>query len=104
MSTSPEARFISSVKSLFEGMRTANMAIPPLALLGNLRLLAPQFAEQDAGGGFSQQGETSTRLALMIDADEAWTQIIAAFRGGLPGDGSRGSFVDDYMSIELRHT
>jgi ubiquitin carboxyl-terminal hydrolase 14 len=76
-------------------MRTANMAIPPLALLGNLRLLAPQFAEQDAGGGFSQQGETSTRLALMIDADEAWTQIIAAFRGGLPGDGSRGSFVDD---------
>jgi ubiquitin carboxyl-terminal hydrolase 14 len=59
MSTSPEARFISSVKSLFEGMKTANTAIPPLALLGNLRLLAPQFAEQDAGGGFSQQGEST---------------------------------------------
>jgi hypothetical protein len=43
-------------------------------------------------------------FALMLDADEAWTQIIAAFRQGLPGDGSRGSFVDDYMSIELRHT
>lgn len=32
-------------------------AVPPFLLLNTLRTVAPQFAEQDARGGFSQQGD-----------------------------------------------
>ncbi|WWD22023.1 hypothetical protein CI109_106511 [Kwoniella shandongensis] len=52
----PEARLTVSLKNLYAGLEKTQNAVPPFALLNNLRLLAPQFAEQDSQGNFSQQG------------------------------------------------
>ncbi|KAK8846714.1 hypothetical protein IAR55_005801 [Kwoniella newhampshirensis] len=51
----PDARLATSLKSLYSGLAHTTDAIPPFALLNNLRVLAPQFAEQDNHGHFSQQ-------------------------------------------------
>ncbi|KLT39995.1 cysteine proteinase [Cutaneotrichosporon oleaginosum] len=89
----PEARLALSVKNLYSGMTQTTEPVTPFALISNLRILAPQFAEQDQRGGFAQQ-----------DADEAWTQVVSALRSSLPGQNGQGSCVDDLMSIELTKT
>lgn len=43
-------------------------------------------------------------MGLTADADEAWTQVISALRSSLPGQNGQGSFVDDWMSLELSKT
>lgn len=90
---SPEGRLTASIKHLFSGMSQTTEAMPPFVLLSSLRNVAPQFAEQDSRGGFSQQ-----------DADEAWTQILSVLRGSLHSNGRSRSFVDDYLSVELTTT
>ncbi|BEI82925.1 hypothetical protein CcaverHIS002_0307930 [Cutaneotrichosporon cavernicola] len=92
-SSGPESRLTMSVKNLYSGMAQTTEPVTPFALISNLRTLAPQFAEQDQRGGFAQQ-----------DADEAWTQVVSALRSSLPGQNAQGSFVDDWMSIELTKT
>jgi len=57
----PEGRLTASVKNLFSGMDQAAEAVPPFVLLNSLRTVAPQFAEQDARGDFSQQGSSAMR-------------------------------------------
>lgn len=47
-----------SVKNLYSGMAQTTEPVTPIALISNLRLLAPQFAESDQRGQFAQQGET----------------------------------------------
>jgi hypothetical protein len=60
--TSVEGRFTSSMKDLFSGMEQNGAAVAPLALLTQLRVLAPQFAEVDErSGGFAQQGKSWNR-------------------------------------------
>jgi hypothetical protein len=45
------------MRDLYSGMEPKGPAIAPLALLTQLRVLAPQFAEVDErSGGFAQQG------------------------------------------------
>ena len=80
--------------------------VAPFLLLNSLRALAPQFAETDRTGNFAQQGksfEIRIEQVLMVDADEAWTQLISALRAALPrkeGD----AFIDKYMGVELSKT
>ncbi|TXT13476.1 hypothetical protein VHUM_00843 [Vanrija humicola] len=92
-SNSAEGRLTTSLKNLYTGMSKTADAVSPFALVTNLRTLAPQFAEQDQRGMYSQQ-----------DADEAWTQVISALRATLPSQGGRGTFVDDLFSITLTKT
>ncbi|OCF41830.1 hypothetical protein I317_04340 [Kwoniella heveanensis CBS 569] len=87
---SPEMRVASALKNLFAGLTQTSESVPPFALLNNLRNLAPQFAEHDSHGHFSQQ-----------DADEAWTQLISALRSTLTMSSGNDSFIDRVMSIEL---
>ncbi len=82
-------------------MGQTTVAVTPFVLLNRLRNAAPQFAEQDPRGGFSQQGGFPESLMITLDADEAWTQIISALRASLPGSSHDRSFVDEYMSIRL---
>jgi len=50
------------MRDLFAGMEPKGAAIAPLALLTQLRVLAPQFAEVDEqSGGFAQQGQCRPR-------------------------------------------
>ncbi len=58
-SMTPEGRLTASLKNLFSGMNQTTEAVPPFVLLNSLRAVAPQFAEQDARGGFSQQGSSA---------------------------------------------
>lgn len=51
-----EGQLTATMKNLFSGMGKATSAVPPFLLLASLRNLAPQFAERDQTGGFSQQG------------------------------------------------
>ncbi|WOO77819.1 Ubiquitin carboxyl-terminal hydrolase 6 [Vanrija pseudolonga] len=92
-SNSAEGRLTVSLKNLYTGMSKTADPVSPFALVTNLRTLAPQFAEQDQRGMYSQQ-----------DADEAWTQVISALRATLPSQGGRGTFIDDLMSITLTKT
>lgn len=51
-----EGKLTTSIKNLYGGMQQTTEAVPPLALLQNLRTLAPQFAETDQRGQYAQQG------------------------------------------------
>lgn len=53
---SPEARLAAAMGSLYSEMEAAVEPVTPLAVLVNLRLAAPQFAELDVTGRYSQQG------------------------------------------------
>jgi len=65
------------MRDLYSGMEPNGPAIAPLALLTQLRVLAPQFAEVDErSGGFAQQGSLSRlvtgltcRCRRSVDAD-----------------------------------
>lgn len=89
----PESRVANSLKNLFITIDNTPNAVPPLEVISNLRILAPQFAERDQRGQYAQQ-----------DADEAWTQLVQALRAVLPKNGEEGSVVDRLMSIELTKT
>lgn len=89
----PESRVANSLKNLFITIDNTPNAVPPLEVISNLRILAPQFAERDQRGQYAQQ-----------DADEAWTQLVQALRAALPKNGEEGSVVDRLMSIELTKT
>nr|XP_031861864.1 uncharacterized protein CI109_002693 [Kwoniella shandongensis]KAA5528936.1 hypothetical protein CI109_002693 [Kwoniella shandongensis] len=98
----PEARLTVSLKNLYAGLEKTQNAVPPFALLNNLRLLAPQFAEQDSQGNFSQQGRwMSGKTLLTKDADEAWTQVVSALRGSLPASTDGTPVVDRLMGVEM---
>nr|ACZ51495.1 CNG04540-like protein [Kwoniella heveanensis] len=86
---SPEARFSLALKGILTTMSRSSAPVHPFTVLNHLRVLAPQFAEHDSNGGYSQQ-----------DADEAWTQMISALRSTL-AVGADTSFIDQAMSIEL---
>lgn len=91
-----------SVKNLYSGMAQTTEPVTPIALISNLRMIAPQFAESDQRGQFAQQGKRQTvEHRLLADADEAWTQVISALRASLPGQSGQGSFIDDWMSLEM---
>ncbi|WVR04392.1 hypothetical protein IAU60_001394 [Kwoniella sp. DSM 27419] len=80
---------LRSIPRLRESLRDLSQtadALPPFALLNHLRSLAPQFAEQDNHGNFSQQ-----------DADEAWTQVVSALRSSTRSNGGASSFIDDVI-------
>jgi ubiquitin carboxyl-terminal hydrolase 14 len=54
------------MQNLFTGMEQTAEAVPPYALLTQLRVLAPQFAELDErSGGFAQQGWSSSPMCLI---------------------------------------
>lgn len=46
-----------SVKNLYTGMSQTTEPVTPIALISNLRMIAPQFAETDPRGQFAQQGK-----------------------------------------------
>ncbi|WWC87185.1 uncharacterized protein L201_002071 [Kwoniella dendrophila CBS 6074] len=86
----PESKVTNSLKNLFSGLNQTADAVPPFAVLSNLRILAPQFAETDNAGRYSQQ-----------DADEAWTQLLSALKLSLGQSGGNESIVDKMMGLEL---
>lgn len=94
------------MKNLFSGMSQTSDAVQPIALIQNLRTLAPQFAEQDQHGHFAQQGELQIFGCYTDcqDADEAWTLLMSALRACVNGASGQRSVVDDWMSLELTKT
>lgn len=103
-SVSAESSVTTSMKNLFAGMDQTALAVPPFVLLNNLRALAPQFAEVDRSGNFSQQGRlTPESFRLKSDADEAWTQIVSALSACLTNPTSQ-SVIDDHMALTLTQT
>jgi len=40
----------------------------------------------------------------MVDADEAWMQIISALKACLKGSNDNSTFIDEYMSLTLSQT
>ncbi|WVQ81759.1 hypothetical protein IAT38_003884 [Cryptococcus sp. DSM 104549] len=54
-SSTPSDRLAVSLKNLYSGLDQTTSAVAPLALLSNLRTLAPQFAERDNHGHYMQQ-------------------------------------------------
>jgi len=55
------------MRDLFSGMEQKGDAVAPLALLTQLRVLAPQFAEVDErSGGFAQQGQFAVQTPLIF--------------------------------------
>ncbi|WRT65064.1 uncharacterized protein IL334_002006 [Kwoniella shivajii] len=89
-SSAPESKVTNSLKNLFSGLNQTADPVPPFAVLSNLRIMAPQFAETDNAGRYSQQ-----------DADEAWTQLLSALRASLGGNAGGESVIDKAMGIEL---
>lgn len=85
-------------------MSQASSAVSPVAVLLQLRQLAPQFAEMDQRGQYAQQGVLAMSIAYSSDADEAWTVLMSALRAALPRETSNGSIVDELFSIELIKT
>ncbi|WWC67636.1 uncharacterized protein I206_101546 [Kwoniella pini CBS 10737] len=87
---SPEGKVTNSLKNLFSGLNQTADAVAPFNVLSNLRILAPQFAETDNAGRYSQQ-----------DADEAWTQLLSALKLSLGGSNGDENAVDKMMGLEL---
>nr|CCM73231.1 CNG04540p [Kwoniella mangrovensis] len=89
-SSSPESKVTNSLKNLFSGLNQTADPVPPFSVLSNLRLMAPQFAETDNAGRYSQQ-----------DADEAWTQLLSALKLSLGSSSGTDGPIDKMMGLEL---
>ncbi|KAK9248674.1 hypothetical protein V1506DRAFT_528577 [Lipomyces tetrasporus] len=76
-----------SLRDLYRDMKQQTSAYYPLSFLQTLRIVFPQFAEQEEGR-FKQQ-----------DAEEAWSQILSVINGSLKQSSpTASSFVDKYMT------
>ncbi|KAJ3294954.1 Ubiquitin carboxyl-terminal hydrolase 14 [Borealophlyctis nickersoniae] len=89
---------MSAMKNMFDDLDKSGDAVLPLVFLQMLRVVFPQFSEQDRHG-FMQQ-----------DAEECWGQIVQAINEKVPGltkDGELNRdkhFVEQFMTGELLST
>ncbi|ROT41646.1 ubiquitin carboxyl-terminal hydrolase [Sodiomyces alkalinus F11] len=84
---------VGPLVDLYTNMSKTQDSVAPYNFLAVLRSIFPQFAEKSkTGHGYAQQ-----------DAEEAWSQIISQLKQRL-GDTADASFIDRYMSGQLKST
>ncbi|KAK9241239.1 hypothetical protein V1525DRAFT_392535 [Lipomyces kononenkoae] len=82
-----QSTLTKSLRDVYRDMKQQTLPYYPLSFLQTLRLVFPQFAEQEEGR-YKQQ-----------DAEEAWSQILSVVNASLKQSSpSAQSFVDKYMT------
>ncbi|GFR42512.1 hypothetical protein Agub_g3404 [Astrephomene gubernaculifera] len=88
----PTGRLVSATSELFKDLENGGAPFPPYAFLMALRAKFPQFAQQGAGGVYSQQ-----------DAEECWTNVMYALREKVKDDDGT-AVVDKLFGMRTRLT